>query len=71
MNVWWAKEWKCESIKVWKSESMRGWKCESRKAWMCERVKPFKRASEADHHNQKKVCDDTQNSEAGEGMFNF
>ena len=38
---------------------------------MCERVKPFKRASEADHHNQKKVCDDTQNSKAVEGMFNF
>ena len=62
-------QWK--SMIEWKNYSIRGWKCESRKAWMCERVKPFKRASEADHHNQKKVCDDTQNSEAGEGMFNF
>ena len=66
-----VKVWKYKSMKEWKCESMRGWKCESRKAWMCERVKPFKRASETDHHNQKKVCDDTQNSEAGEGMCNF
>ena len=58
-------------MKEWNSESVKEWKGERVEEWEHERVEPFERASEADDHNQKKVCHNTENSKAGEGMCDF
>ena len=74
--IWWkCEEWKgeCVNVKV-NCECMKEWNSESVKEveeWEHERVEPFERASKADHHNQKKVCHNTENSKAGEGMCDF